>query len=62
MSQRLDTLDSEFKCHHYGLIDLIEDEEGIIREQDILDEHDDNISVGYSNQAIDICLFFEGRV
>ena len=31
MSQRLNDLDSEFKCHHYGVVDLIDDEEGVLR-------------------------------
>ena len=39
MSQRLNDLDSEFKCHHCVLVDLIDDEEGVLREQKILDEH-----------------------
>jgi len=42
---RLEQLDSEFKAHHYGLVDAIDDEEALEQEQAILDEHDDNVSM-----------------
>ena len=42
--QRLERLDAEFKEHHYGLIDAINGEEALRREQDTLDEHDDTLS------------------
>ena len=45
MKKKLDTLDSEFKTHHYALIDLIDDEETLQKEQDVLDEHDDDVTV-----------------
>ena len=41
MSQRLETLDSDFKLHHYALID---DTETMLKEQDILDGHDDEMA------------------
>ena len=44
MSQRLETLDSNFKLHHYALIDLINDAETMLKEQDILDGHDDKMA------------------
>ena len=46
MSQMLDTLDADFKKHHYAIIDHIDeaDEETLGREQDALDQHDDGIS------------------
>ena len=46
MPQRLDSLDAEFKKHHYALIDAIEeaDEETLSKEQDELDQHDDLIT------------------
>ena len=39
MSQMLDTLDADFKKHHYAIIDRIDeaDEETLGREQDALD-------------------------
>ena len=41
MSQRLESLDSDFKLHHYTLID---DAETMLKEQDILDGHDDEMA------------------
>ena len=41
---RLETLNSEYKVHHFALIDLIEDEAVLQREQENLDNHDDIIS------------------
>lgn len=44
MRKRLETLDSEFKAHHYALVEQV-DEEALQHEQEIiLDEHDDEIS------------------
>ena len=48
MSQRLENLDSDFKLHHYPLIDLIDDTETILKEQDILDGHDDKMATLYT--------------
>ena len=44
MSQKLTYLDTEFRSHHHALIDLIEDEESLAREQELLDSHDDLIA------------------
>ena len=44
MAQRLETLDSEFKNHHYVIIESLEREEDLTREQNILDEHDEEIA------------------
>ena len=41
---RLETLNSEYKVHHLALIDLIEDEAILQREQENLDNHDDIVS------------------
>ena len=41
MAQRLETLDSEFKNHHYAIIESLEREEDLAREQNVLDEHDE---------------------
>ncbi len=42
MSQRLENLESEFRTHHYALVDLNDDEKDMRKEQDIL-EHDDEM-------------------
>ena len=44
ISQKLESLDSDFKLHHYALIDLIDDTESMLKEQDILDGHDDEMA------------------
>ena len=45
MSTKLDTLDSDFKAHHLAVIDAIAgDEEGLTKEQEILDAHDDEMT------------------
>ena len=44
LSTKLDTLDTEFKAHHYAIVDLTDDETQLQREQDGLDEHDDEVS------------------
>ena len=48
LSAKLDSLDSEFKVHHYGIIDTIPDDdhvdETMTKEQDELDQHDTNIA------------------
>ena len=44
MMQKLDTLDSEFKVHHFALIDVIDDDELSLKEQETLNEHDDGIA------------------
>ena len=41
MSQKLESLDSDFKLHHYALID---DTESMLKEQDILDGDDDEMA------------------
>ena len=45
MSQKVKELDSEFKTYHYGLIDLVDNDETLRKEQTVLDEHDDAISL-----------------
>ena len=40
--KRLDTLDSEFKTHHFAVVDLVE-EETLGEEQAVLDDHDDKV-------------------
>lgn len=41
--QKLDTLDSDFKSHHFAVVDLV-DEEAMSTEQGVLDEHDDRVA------------------
>ena len=41
---RLETLSTEFKVHHYSIIDLLDDEVELAEQQEILDEHDDYVS------------------
>ena len=44
MSQKLESLDSDFKFHHYALINLINDTESMLKEQDILDGRNDEMA------------------
>ena len=44
MSQKLSDLDTEFRTHHHALVDLIDDEETLAREQETLDAHDDLVA------------------
>ena len=44
MSQKLSDLDSEFRTHHHALIDLIDDEDTLAKEQEVLDTHDDLVA------------------
>ena len=43
MQQRLKALDTEFQSHHHSIVDLIDDEGSLSKEQG-LDEHDDLIA------------------
>ena len=46
MRKKLESLDADFKKHHYTVIDAItdEDEDGMAREQEILDKHDYDVA------------------
>ena len=44
LMQKLESLDVEFKQHHYALIDLLDSTEDLEKEQDVLDGHDDEVS------------------
>ena len=44
MSQKLISLDAEFRNQHYSLIDMIDDEDTLAGEQEVLDKHDDTIA------------------
>ena len=45
MLQKLESLELEFKVHHYTLIDILDNEEDLQMEQDLLDQHNEEISV-----------------
>ena len=44
MSQKLSDLEAEFLTHHHAVIDLINDDETLAKEQEILDTHDDTVA------------------
>lgn len=48
LSSKLESLDSEFKTHHYSVIDAIPDDDraddNLAKEQEELDQHDSNIT------------------
>ena len=44
LALKLESLDAKFKVHHNSVIELIESEEDLEREQDILDQQDDTVS------------------
>ena len=44
LATRLQTLDQEYKVHHYAIIDLLDEEEDLQREQETLDGHDDDVA------------------
>ena len=59
MQKNLDSLDTEFRDHHHNIVDLIDGEESLTKEQEILDEHDDlvaELSVRLK-QIINFCTF-----
>ena len=41
MSEKLSDLDTEFQTHHHTVVDLVDDEEALAKEQEVLDAHDD---------------------
>ena len=41
---KLESLDSEFKVHHYAVVDVLDKPEDLAKEQEVLDEHDDSIA------------------
>ena len=44
LTSKLDSLDSEFRAHHLKLIDLIDDDPTLEKEQETLDKLDDDVS------------------
>ena len=48
LSPKLESLDAEFKAHHYAIVDMLADddnlEDNLAKEQDELDQHDNNIA------------------
>ncbi len=45
LKKKLAELDSEFKTHHYGLIDIIDDDSVVEAEQAALDKHDEDVAM-----------------
>ena len=41
--KKLESLDSDLKTHHSVITDLIEEEDNLKCEQDVLDQHDDEV-------------------
>ena len=50
LATKLETLDAEFKTHHFSLIDLFDDDETLRKEQETLDQHDDDVT------AVAVCI------
>ena len=44
LASKLESLDAEFKVHHYSVIELIENEDELDDEQDAIDQHDDIVT------------------
>ena len=44
LGKRLENLDSDFNTRHFAVIDVLEDEEQLTLEQDVLDNHDDELA------------------
>ena len=57
MTRKLDALDSELHTHHHALVNLVDDEETLLREQSTIDDHDDLVAeLGVRiQQLISIC-------
>ena len=57
MTRKLDALDSEFRNHHHNIVDFIDNEEALQREQSTLDEHDDCVAelAARMQQLISVC-------
>ena len=57
MTRKLDALNSDFRTHHDALVDLIDDEKTLQREQTTLDEHDDCVAelAAHIEQLINLC-------
>lgn len=45
VKQKLEKVDADFKALHYDLINVIDGEEGPVKEQDTLNNYDDEIAV-----------------
>ena len=59
MSEQLTSLDADFKTHHFAVVDALDekDETGAATEQDVLDQHDDEVASLASriDQLIELC-------
>ena len=45
LATKLETLDAKFRTHYFSLIDLINDDDTLGKEQETLDQHDDDVTV-----------------
>lgn len=43
-TSRLQALVEEFKVHHYDIIDLLDDDDELDREQEVFDNHNDEVA------------------
>ncbi len=50
--RKLETLETDFKTHHFGVIDALDDEDLVGAEQDVLDRHDDDIAELHSRLQV----------
>ena len=41
--KKLEALNSEFKSYHFTIVELIEDDEMLAKQQEVLDSHDDKV-------------------
>ena len=44
MAKKSDSLDDEFWKHHFQLVEFIDDEEVLSKEQEVLDDHEDDVA------------------
>lgn len=45
LTKRLENLDSDFKTRHFAIINVIEDDEQLAEEQDVLNQHEDELAM-----------------
>ena len=58
MTRKLDSLDADFRTHHHAVVDVVDDEETLEREQTTLDEHDDVVAelAARIEQLVSLCV------
>ena len=50
--RKLETLETDFKTHHFGVIDALDSEDLVGGEQDVLDQHDDDVAELHSRLEV----------